>query len=200
MCSSKDLVTEPFVRFGTTKEAFDELRTGNFRRNHARLHERICSELPFFDREAALLQKLLLDNQDNVPLCGLVAAMMYCMYESGVEELDDTQGLTNESLIRFGITLQVFNDLRVTHDVMNCSKPRTRSCDELPFFDWEAALLQKLLLDNQDNVPLCGLVAAMMHCVHEHVQSKLGKKKPERQNTYGMFFAPQTSAEQVVKA
>ena len=114
MCSSKDLVTEPFVRFGTTKEAFDELRTGNFRRNHARLHERICSELPFFDREAALLQKLLLDNQDNVPLCGLVAAMMYC--------------------------------------------------------------------------------------VHEHVQSKLGKKKPERQNTYGMFFAPPTSAEQVVKA
>lgn len=190
MCSSKDLVTKPFVRFGLTQQVFSDLHESHSARNKGQLHERNRKELPYFDWEAALLKKLLLDNQDNVPLCSLVAAMMYCMYEGGVEELDDTLGLTDESLIRFGITLQVFSDLRVSHDVMNCSQPRTRSCNELPFFDWEATLLRKLLEDSRDNVPLCGLVAAMMHYVHQSVQRQIGKKKPKRQDTLGMFFAP----------
>jgi hypothetical protein len=200
MCSSKDLVTEPFVRFGHTEASFNDLRMGHYAQCRGQQLQLSRDELPFLDSAAQLIRQLLEGNKDNVPLCSLVAAMVYCVYEGEVESLDDTQGLTDESLIRFGITLRVFNDLRVAHDVMNCSQPRTRSCDELPFFDWEAALLRKVLLDNQDNVPLCSLMAAMMYYVHESVQKKLGRKKPARQNTYGMFFAPPTSAEQAVKA
>ncbi len=111
-----------------------------------------------------------------------------------------SKDLVTEPFVRFGLTEQVFNDLRVAHDVMNCTKPTTRSCNELPFFDWEARLLAKLLEDNKENVPLCALVAAMMYSVHVSVQKELGKKvvtKPLRQNTMGMFFAPPEQTTQV---
>lgn len=184
MCSSKDLVTDPFVRFGTTPKVFNDLWTGHSERNHTQSQERSVRGLPFFDYEVALLHKLLSDNKDNVPLCSLVVAIIYCVCEG------EEKGLANESFVCFGLTSQVFSDLRVAHDVMNCSQPSTRSCNELPFFDWEATLLGKLLEDNRDNVSLCGLLAAMMYYVHESVQRKLAKNKPRRKDTLGMITVP----------
>lgn len=61
----------------------------------------------------------------------------------------------------------------------------------MPFFDWEAKKLAKIFDHFKDDEALCGLVAAMMQCVHEEVErtrKKTATKVPTRVDTMGMFF------------
>lgn len=100
---------------------------------------------------------------------------------------------------RFHLTEQVFKDLRVKHDVMNCTEPRERSCDEMPFFDWEAEKLAQVFDHFKEDEALCGLLAAMMQYVHEGVQRERGTRRvpaPIRKDTIGMFYAPSPTTEQ----
>ncbi len=98
--------------------------------------------------------------------------------------------------VRFGLTKTRFEALREIHDSQNEELPRTRSCDEMPFFDWEADKLQKVFEQFKEDDVTCGLIAAMMQLVQDDVLRKRAEKaaklipKPVRANTVGMFFPP----------
>lgn len=93
---------------------------------------------------------------------------------------------------RFGLTEEEFNRLSLLHYKMNETMPQVRSGNELPFFDWEAELLEKFFKDNSDNKTLCGLMVAMMECVNKDFLRERAEKAlmfvPKRRDTMGMFF------------
>lgn len=90
---------------------------------------------------------------------------------------------------RFNLTKETFEELRLVHSVMNCTEVRTRSSNEMPFFDWEAAMLAKVFTHFKDDRAICGLIAAMMHCVNDDFmrhKKASAVEVPVRCNTFGM--------------
>jgi hypothetical protein len=85
---------------------------------------------------------------------------------------------TNEVLPfgRFGLSEDEFQQLLLFHYNTDSQGPQIRSCNEMPFFDWEAALLKSFFEANSDNEPLCSLVSAMMQCVKiDYLQRRADK-------------------------
>jgi hypothetical protein len=93
---------------------------------------------------------------------------------------------------RFGLTEEEFNRLSLVHYQMNETRPQVRSGNELPFFDWEADLLQDFYEENWQNEALCALITAMMECVKKDFLRERAEKAllhvPYRRDTIGTFY------------
>jgi len=90
---------------------------------------------------------------------------------------------------RFNLTPETFEEFRRVHSVMNCTEERKRSCNEMPFFDWEAKKLAQVFAHFKDDRAICGLIAAMMYCVKDdfrRTRKSASAEAPTRCNTFGM--------------
>jgi hypothetical protein len=105
--------------------------------------------------------------------------------------------VATEPFARFGLTEQDFKALLCAHNIMNYTGSRARSCNEMPFFDWEADELAKIFAHFKDNQALCGIIAAMMQLKHDaEKRRQTAHKVPTRKDTYGGFYPPPRSAMQ----
>jgi len=104
---------------------------------------------------------------------------------------------------RFSLTEDEFNRRVELHLSLNRSKPRVRSSNDLPFYDWEAAAIKRINDRCKGDFDALALVAGLMKLVDDdvrrrHVEETLRMvPKPARANTVGMFYSPaSTLAEQ----
>jgi hypothetical protein len=91
---------------------------------------------------------------------------------------------------RFGLTEETFAGLIGHFNVLCLQKTKVRTSDEMPFYDWEAEKLAKVFETFSDDRALCGLIAAMMQCVHDDTKRRLANKTKVvalRKNTIGMI-------------